>query len=513
MPQVKVIQPVWEQEKKLRVAAYVRVSSDSEDQLNSFAVQMEYYTKTIRADEEWEFAGIYADEGITGTSADKREAFQRLLRDCRAGKIERILVKSVSRFARNSADTIAAVRELRALGVSVYFEEQHLDTGNMGSEMLLSMMGAVAQEESLSISRNLKWGIRKRMSKGEYVTSSAPYGYSYVNRSLEINKKEAAVIRYIFSEYLNGKGIEKIVDDLNRQPETRSAHIAEWNNKHLHYILTNEKYMGDSLLQKTYTPDTLPLKSVVNHGDIAQYYIENSHPPIIEKEVFVRVQQLLSTKRSKATPKTTQYPFSKKLYCSICNSPFKRKVRTLGGIAWGCAKHYKSKENCPMKPVSEAEVHRAFCFLYNKLLLHQQRLFVPLLADLQEAQAQLQRSHTNSAKLHRELAAILKQNHSLAQLQRKGVIAAAICLERQNVLNHKIMLVQKEISSFQYNDRLSPVIEQTKAMIQSLENAAPLAMFDEDCFRALVERVVICEDAFIFYLRNGLCLREKRGTL
>ena len=177
VPQVKVIQPIAEQAKKLRVAAYARVSSDSADQLNSFATQVDYYTSYIQSKDEWEFAGLYADEAVSGTTADKRSDFQRLLADCRAGKIDRILVKSISRFARNTIDCIQTVRELKQLGVAVEFEKEEIDTGKMGSEMLLSILGSAAQEESLSISKNLKWSIRKRMQKGDFITCRAPYGY------------------------------------------------------------------------------------------------------------------------------------------------------------------------------------------------------------------------------------------------------------------------------------------------------------------------------------------------
>lgn len=264
MPQVKIIQPLEEQVKWLRVAAYVRVSSDSEDQLNSFSVQMEHYTSLIKDNAEWNFAGIYADEGITGTASDKRESFQRLLRDCRAGEIDRILVKSISRFARNSADTISITRELKQLGVSIYFEKEGIDTADMGSEMLLSMLGAVAQEESVSISRNLQWGIRKRMQKGEYVTASVPFGYSYIDRTLVPNEKEAAVVQDIFQYYISGMGMQEIVNELMSNGIQPPRRAKEWCISDIQYILTNEKYIGDSLLQKKLTVGEFPSRRVKN---------------------------------------------------------------------------------------------------------------------------------------------------------------------------------------------------------------------------------------------------------
>ena len=184
MPQVQVIQPIQQQPKRLRVAAYARVSSDSEDQLNSLAVQVDYYTHLIQENPNWEFAGIYTDEGITGTSTKRREQFNRLMDDCRAGLIDRVLVKSASRFARNTADALSSVRELKSLGVTVAFEKEGFDTETSNGEMLLSIICAVAQEESLSISQNMKWGIHKRMRTGNYITNATPFGYTQINHQL-----------------------------------------------------------------------------------------------------------------------------------------------------------------------------------------------------------------------------------------------------------------------------------------------------------------------------------------
>ena len=210
MPQVQVIQPIQQQPKRLRVAAYARVSSDSEDQLNSLSVQVDYYTHLIQENPNWDFAGIYADEGITGTSTKHREQFNRLMDDCRAGLIDRVLVKSASRFARNTADALASVREMKSLGVTVVFEKEGFDTETANGEMILSMICAVAQEESLSISKNLKWSIRKRMQNGTYTNSSVPFGYSLENHLLVINNQQAMIVADIFKRYLEGESISKI---------------------------------------------------------------------------------------------------------------------------------------------------------------------------------------------------------------------------------------------------------------------------------------------------------------
>lgn len=212
MPQVQVIQPIQQQPKRLRVAAYARVSSDSTDQLNSLSVQVDYYTHLIQENPNWDFAGIYADEGITGTSTKHREQFNRLLDDCRAGLIDRVLVKSASRFARNTADALASVREMKSLGVTVVFEKEGFDTETANGEMILSMICAAAQEESLSISQNTKWGIRKKMHDGTYITSLTPFGYKKIDRQLFPDEKEAATVKEIFNLFLNGFSTAEIAN-------------------------------------------------------------------------------------------------------------------------------------------------------------------------------------------------------------------------------------------------------------------------------------------------------------
>lgn len=303
MPEVRVIQPTIQQAKKLRVCAYARVSSDFDDQLNSFASQVVYYTKHIQSNEEWQFVDIYADEGITGTRADTRTEFQRLLQDCRAGKIDRVLVKSISRFARNLTDCIAAVRELKQLGIAVEFEKENLDTSTMGSEMLLSMLSSAAQEESKSISENTRWSYKKRMAEGRFITTIAPFGYVLENNQLVPNPSEAPIVQYIFDRYLNGASLDRIVAELNQQAVVPGGGDVIWKRGHVHYILSNEKYIGDALVQKSYTTESLPRQKKPNNGELPQYYIRDSHPAIIDRDVFERAQGLRQKKAQLYKPK------------------------------------------------------------------------------------------------------------------------------------------------------------------------------------------------------------------
>lgn len=399
MPQVQVIQPIQQQPKRLRVAAYARVSSDSEDQLNSLAVQVDYYTHLIQENPNWEFAGIYTDEGITGTSTKRREQFNRLMDDCRAGLIDRVLVKSASRFARNTADALSSVRELKSLGVTVAFEKEGFDTETSNGEMLLSIICAVAQEESLSISQNMKWGIHKRMRTGNYITNATPFGYTQINHQLvpeknnamivndifksylsgmsinemgfrqgkfpfpygqilgyrkgldgkpEVIPEEAEVIRMIFNSYLQGASLLTIKKKLEAGGVLTARGNKKWSSESVQRILQNEKYCGDVLLQKTFIEDVLTGVSKKNTGQLPQYYIENNHEGIVTKQMFREVQAEIARRNSKSAANqrkrhqgryNSKYALSERLVCGDCGSPYKRVTWNIHGrkqIVWRC---------------------------------------------------------------------------------------------------------------------------------------------------------------------------------
>ena len=274
--------------RKLRVAAYTRVSSNSKDQEHSFAAQNAYYSKLITDNPDWELADIYADQGITGTSIDKRDDFLRMMEDCRKGRIDRILVKSSSRFARNTKESLAAVRELKSLNISVYFEEQNIDTAQVSGEVLIAMFAALAQRESEAISSRRRWSYQLQMRKGRFNTYQAPLGFMRVDGKLEIVPEEAAVIRRIFEEYLSGANSREIAQRLN------DGHVLglDWKYKLIDYILKNERYAGNALLQKRYTTDAIPFKSKRNHGEKKQYFVEAINDAIISQETFDQAQKL-----------------------------------------------------------------------------------------------------------------------------------------------------------------------------------------------------------------------------
>lgn len=245
---------------KLRVAAYARVSSASDDQLNSFASQTQYYISLISSNENWSLVDIYADEGITGTSVDKREDFKRLMANCRQGLVDRILVKSISRFARNTTECLEAIRELKALGVGVHFEKENIDTATMSGEMMTTLFASFAQAESESISSNMRWSYQRRMQRGEFNTCKAPFGYRLENGTLVIEKSEAKIVQQIFNMYLSGHSTSDIASTITELGiPTRDGNL-HWHQTLVSYILQNERYSGNALLQKKYTTQAFPHK-------------------------------------------------------------------------------------------------------------------------------------------------------------------------------------------------------------------------------------------------------------
>lgn len=316
---------------QLRVAAYTRVSSDSDDQLNSFAAQNRYYAELISGKAEWRMVDIYADEGITGTSAAKREDFQRMMADCRRGLIDQILVKSISRFARNTKDCLEAVRELKELGVNVRFGREGIDTANVSSELITAIYAAFAQKESESISGNMRWSYQRRMESGEFNTCRAPWGFRLDGKSLAVHEDEAEIVRRIFLEYLSGRNPREIAEILNA--EDTSGRI--WKYKAVDYILQNERYAGNALLQKRYTTATLPKRQKINHGEREMYYVEDSNEAIIPQELFDRAKEL--RQRRGVGQAITHGRLCVRMRCS-CGSRIRAK-QVNGRWYWCCCRH------------------------------------------------------------------------------------------------------------------------------------------------------------------------------
>lgn len=320
-----------EERPKLRVAAYCRVSTDSDEQASSYEVQVEHYTNFINSNLEWELAGIYADDGISGTSTKNREEFNRLIQDCMKNKVDRIITKSISRFARNTLDCLKYIRQLKEKNIPVYFEKENIDTMDSKGEIMLTIMASLAQQESQSLSQNVKLGFQYRYQQGEIpINHNRFLGYTKDNKGhLVIEPTEAEVIKRIFKEYLEGSSLIQIARNLEVDGILTGAGNRKWAGTTVKGILVNEKYMGDELLAKTHTVDFLTKKRVKNNGIVPQYYVENSHEPIIPKALFLQVQEEM-TRRSSLRNKKGSITYSGKYaltgitYCGNCGEIYRR---------------------------------------------------------------------------------------------------------------------------------------------------------------------------------------------
>ena len=272
---------------KNKVAAYVRVSSGKYAMLHSLSAQISYYSELIQKNPQWEYVGVYVDEAKTGTK-DNRQEFQRLISDCKQGKVDMIITKSISRFARNTLTVLETVRELKSLGIDVYFEKENIHSMSEEGELMLTLLSSFAQEESLSVSENCKWRIRDKFKCGVPLNSKT-LGYIYENGNFEVDSSEARIVKMIFEDYLNGMGMLMIAKKLEKM-KVKPRHSTKWNKNSVRTILQNEKYMGDLILQKTFVKDHISKKHCINKGELPKYYVEKSHTPIIDKDTFLRVQ-------------------------------------------------------------------------------------------------------------------------------------------------------------------------------------------------------------------------------
>ncbi|MBQ7574400.1 MAG: recombinase family protein [Clostridia bacterium] len=337
-----------------RVAAYVRVSSGKDAMLHSLSAQVSYYSDMIQHHKGWVYVGVYADEAFTGTK-DTRDNFQRLLADCRKGKIDCVITKSISRFARNTVTLLQTVRELKSLGIDVYFEEQNIHSMSSDGELMLTILASYAQEESRSVSENCKWRIRHKFEEGieHHFTL---YGYEKVDGEIKIKDGEAEVVREIFKCYLSGMGITKIAKKL-RQDNIPSPKGSSWTLSSVRNVLINEKYMGDMMLQKYYTKDHLCKRSRCNNGELPKYYVEETHPAIISKEDFEKVQKIFSSKNNSMGALRYDYDFKGIVFCGCCGRNYVRK-KNYKKYVWKCSAYSKnSREFCVSKQIPDSILH------------------------------------------------------------------------------------------------------------------------------------------------------------
>lgn len=368
---------------KLKVAAYCRVSTDHEEQESSYEAQISYYTEKIGNNPDWSMVKIFADEGITGTQDKKRDQFIEMIRLCRKRKIDLILTKSISRFARNTVDTLKYVRELKAIGIGIIFEKENINTLEIETEMILTIMSCFAQAESESISKNVAWGIRQSFREGNVpMHYNTMLGYRKgADGKPEIVPEESEIVKEIYHSYLTGMSLQQIADSLNARRIATKGSNAQWKNNKILNILTNEKYTGDALLQKTYIIDCISKKSRKNNGELPMYLVKNHHEPIISRTEFNRVQEEMARRKSKRKVaekfcKTEQGKYSAKyaltelLVCGECGTPYRRVTWTAKGfkeIKWRCINRLQyGKKKCHNSPtLSEEVLHKAIVSAIN----------------------------------------------------------------------------------------------------------------------------------------------------
>lgn len=337
-------------QKGIRVAAYCRVSTDGEEQLNSFSSQVKYYKEKIQSNPEWIYVGIYSDEAITGTKVTIREGFQKMIADCMEGKIDMVITKSISRFARNTVDTLNYVRKLKEKHIAVFFEEENINTLTMDGELMLTILSSVAQQEVQNISEHVKKGLKMKLQKGSPVGFYPCLGYDYdpKTRKITVNLEEAKIVQYIFERYAFGAGAEVIAKELREMNYLTKRGSSIWSARSIRDIIRNEKYIGDLLYGKTHTVDPICKKRVKNNGEYDQYYIENHHEAIISKELFEKANSILTRRSTEKKLKisgkfddfTGKYPLSRKIRCGYCGATFTRRTHgqttTTNKGAWKC---------------------------------------------------------------------------------------------------------------------------------------------------------------------------------
>lgn len=501
--------------KKTRVAAYCRVSTASDEQLISLDAQKAHYESYIRSNDDWEYAGLYYDEGITGTKAEVRDGLQALLKDCEDGKIDLIITKSISRFSRNTTDCLEMVRKLVEMGVFIFFEKENINTGSMESELMLSILSSLAESESVSISENSKWSIRRRYQNGTFIISYAPYGYANIDGEMRIVPEEAEVVKRIFAECLAGTGTYTIARNLNADhiPTKKNG---KWHGGTVNGILTNEKYTGDVLFQKTYTDDSFNRHT--NYGEVDQFFCENHHEAIISHEDFERVQDVLAQRAAEkgnginTSRYQNRYTFSGKIICGECGTTFKRRThyKPSGNyIAWTCGLHIENKHACTMLYVEESAIKSAFTTMMNKLVFGHQRMLKPMLSSLKGTDDRERLIQIQRIEQAIEDSALRKQ--TLVSLASQGILEPAVYTEECTELalqEERLLAEKKNLISDIGGDREK--LQELEKLMQFTGKGQMMEQFDDEAFNSFAKKIVIADrETAVIHLKCGLKLKER----
>ncbi|QWT17702.1 recombinase family protein [Collinsella sp. zg1085] len=518
MPQVTIIpakpqlgnRSSTEEIKKLRVAAYCRVSTDTEEQETSYEAQVEHYKYYIKAHPEWTFAGIYADDGISGTNTKKREEFNRMIEACMAGDIDMIITKSISRFARNTLDCLTYIRQLKEQNIAVLFEKESINTLDAKGEVLLTIMASLAQQESQSLSQNVKLGIQYRYQQGKVQINHKHFlGYTKdTDGNLIIDPEQAQTVKRIFREFLDGKSPHSIAKGLQADGISNGAGKTKWWESNIRQILSNEKYMGDALLQKTVTTDFLTKTRVKNTGQAQQYYVENNHEAIIPKDIFLLAQEeLIKRSKSYLSPAgirrnySSQHPLSQKVICAECGDLFRRihwNNRGKKSVVWRCISRLEAAHAhmvCHARTVHEDELKAVCTKALNMLLASKQDFIDQLTQNLEHAIQPT--TDMNALEIDKQLKEL--QQQLIGKVQQKQDYAH-IAEQIHALMAQKADIEQEQTRTSEHLMRMNEL----KSFIQ--KQTLAITDFDETLVRRLIESILIEDEGYTVAFKSGTSL-------
>ena len=498
-------------EKKRRVAAYARVSTDHEEQKSSYEAQVDYYINYINGRDDWEFVSVYADEGISGCNTKKRDGFNKMMADALAGRIDLIITKSVSRFARNTVDSLTAIRRLRENGVECYFEKENIWTFDGKGELVLTIMSSLAQEESRSISENCTWGQRKRFADGKVTVPFKRFlGYDRgEDGNLVVNEAQAKIVRRIYGLFLQGRSPYAIAKILTADGILSPGGKKTWASGTVKSILTNEKYKGDALLQKVYTVDFLSKKKKVNEGEVPQYYVEGNHPAIISPREFDAVQKQMARRRPGKNRQSCVCAFSSKIKCGCCGGWYGPKVwhstSKYRKTVWQCNHKFDGGEKCATPHLDEDAIRELFVKAVNILLIEKEEILESFCA-IKDSLFDLQSLETERSQLQEEL------NVAAELLRQRVGENARIAPERQELRKRYSGLENRLDNAQERLNEVSQVISEKQAhrakiemFLAGLQKRGDLVTeFDEGLWYSLIEYVAVFDKEDIrFTFKDG----------
>ncbi|WHH59800.1 recombinase family protein [Petroclostridium sp. X23] len=495
-----------EKVKKLRVAAYCRVSTETEEQNSSYEVQVAHYTEFIKKNAEWEFAGIFADDGISGTNTKKREEFNRMIDECMEGNIDLVITKSISRFARNTLDCLKYIRQLKDKNISVFFEKENINTMDAKGEVLLTIMASLAQQESQSLSQNVKLGLQYRYQQGKVqVNHNRFMGYTKDEEgNLIIVPEEAEIIKRIYREYLEGKSLAGIGRDLEKDGILTAAGKPRWRPETIKKILLNEKYIGDALLQKTFTVDFLTKKRVKNEGHVPQYYVENSHEAIIPKELFLQAQEELHRRNNIYTGAdknkrlySSKYALSTITFCGDCGDIYRRVYWNIRGrkeFVWRCVTRIEQgPETCKNRTVKEGELYDAVMTAINRLLAGGDNMIRILEENIHAVIGD-----TTEYKISEINALLEEKQKEVINLANKGKDYDFLADEIDRLREERQSLLVEDASLSGENERINELIGFIR------RNKYRTLLYDDTLVRKLIQNVTVYEEHFVISFKSGI---------